>query len=92
MTGIILAGLFGAIMALFIIGIIAAFIISAIGVLLSFLAHVVFIFFFGVLATIGIVVLWILLKWAWRDGRELRVFFKKNKEIENRMKRQAMHK
>ena len=38
------------------------------------------------------IIIWKLLKRGWKEFQEIRQYLKKNKEIENRMKQQAMRK
>jgi len=71
---IIIFGFFVAMIILFFLG---AAIFVPLCVIGSLLMQVVVTLFWGVLALIGIVILW--------------QFLKKNKEIKERMKRQAMH-
>jgi len=91
MGGIILAGLFGLVMALFVIAVLIVFILQIAGTVINFLFWVGIIWMGGVAALIGLYLLWKLSKRAWRDGSEMRRWFKKNKEIKNRMKHQATH-
>ena len=74
--------------------VLAYFIISDLIALLGGLFNTVFGFFMrtGMLALgiIGMVIIWKLLKRAWQEFKAVRQYLKKNREIEERMRQQAM--
>ena len=68
--------------------------------LLSNLANTVFGFVIRVgivslqliIGVVAAIIIWKMLKRGWKEFQEIRKYLKKNKEIENRMKQQAMRK
>jgi len=96
MMGILFALFFGAA----VVFVFALAVVLTLVELLGNLANTVF----GFVIRIGIIsiqlivgiaaaiIIWKLLKRGWKEFQEIRQYLKKNKEIENRMKQQAMRK
>jgi len=94
--GIIFALFFGAgVVLIFIVAVIIA-LIQLLGTLLSSAFNLLItVGMFSLMVIIGIVgaiIIWKLLKRGFKEVKEIRAYFKKNKEIEERMRSQAMQK
>lgn len=96
MTGILFALFFG----VAVVFVFALAVVLTLVELLGNLANTVFGFLIRlgiisiqlIVATVAAVVIWKMLKRGWKEFQEIRQYLKKNKEIEERMRQQAMRK